>query len=707
MIFDKARIISCQEQAAVFRFRKKATLPPFKKAVLYVCGMGVAQYRINGKKFTDDLFTAPVSDYAKTMWVNKYDVSSYVHAGENIFFVALGNGFINEGICSSWHFDTSDKRDEKQFFFLLVLDGKIALSSDETWLCSADPFTTYCEYRSGEYVDYNFFEENESLFDYDDSAWHNAVYRDRFTAAKRKLCRCEPIREDKILQPIAEYRTKDGSTVFDFGSNVAGYIRLRYTGEKGEILTIRYAEDFNGDDIDLHGMNKFYPRSPLQTDQIVCSGKTFDFSPRFTYKGFRYVKISGNRCPVTDISSVELRQQVKRAATFSSNNELLNKLYEMAIHSTYANMFYSLTDCPTREKLGWTNDAAVSLEHVFLNFKAKKFLQKWYEDIADTQREDGAICAIAPTFSDFGYDCGPVADICFFTLPSAFEKYYGDDSLIRKHYEKIAKYYDYMTTQHIFTPNIDFWVYDWDGTTSLPTDKKYIEYFLAREMQNALIHFAEISGDESGKARFVREREETTEKLRAFTDGKKSLQNTVFAVATLFAADLGDKKTLMAQMKDIFAAENGNPKIGALGLKYFFDMCFAAGETQFAVDWLTNENATFAPMAKKGDTLWECQDFSPNRYSISMNHHMYSAYCTILIKGVLGLYTEDGKTLRFSPVRCAQVDKVQGGAFIRGKKVTASIDWKKGTAKIDVPAENIVEFRGDFLKKGKQTLNLL
>ena len=122
-------------------FRKKFIIDDFQAAKLSVCGLGYAYYYINGKKVTEDLFTAPVSEYNKTLWYNEYDVSHLLYKGENTIAVICGNGFFNETIPTRWDVHKAAWRDNPKFILELSLDGKTALTSDETWKCCADSAT--------------------------------------------------------------------------------------------------------------------------------------------------------------------------------------------------------------------------------------------------------------------------------------------------------------------------------------------------------------------------------------------------------------------------------------------------------------------------------------------------------------------------------------------------------------------------------------
>ncbi len=151
-------------------FRRKFTLNgPIESAVVHVCGLGYAYYYLNGEPITKDLFTAPVSDYRKTLWYNTYDVTDKLKSGENIFSVICGNGWYNEYFSTTWKHHLSPWRDNPKFILSLEVNGKTVLTSDNTWKCSPKSAIIYNELRSGEHFDARLWDDNWNTLDFDDS----------------------------------------------------------------------------------------------------------------------------------------------------------------------------------------------------------------------------------------------------------------------------------------------------------------------------------------------------------------------------------------------------------------------------------------------------------------------------------------------------------------------------------------------------------
>ena len=120
-------------------FRKTFFLSETNNAKLSVCGLGYAYYFINGRPVTQDLYTAPVSDYDKILWYNSYDVSHLLKKGKNVIAVIAGNGFFNENFETPWDFHIARWRDNPKFILELSINEKRAVVSDHTWKCTAKP----------------------------------------------------------------------------------------------------------------------------------------------------------------------------------------------------------------------------------------------------------------------------------------------------------------------------------------------------------------------------------------------------------------------------------------------------------------------------------------------------------------------------------------------------------------------------------------
>ncbi|MDF2686852.1 MAG: alpha-rhamnosidase, partial [Clostridia bacterium] len=455
-------------------FRKKFIVKnDFISAKVYVCGLGYGYFYINGKKISEDLFTAPVSDYNKTLWYNSYDVTSILTKGENIAAAILGNGFFNEPFDTPWNHNKASWRDKPKFVFELeitYINEKVIIKSDESWKCSDNSPIIFNQLRNGEYFDSRLYNENWNTLAYDDSAWDFSELDTTPPSGIFRECECEPIREDKEYPALNIIKTDRGSYIFDIGQNISGYIKLKIKQAAGDKITIKYVEQINSDNtLQTNNMENFYPTSIFQTDIFICNGEEFTWSPRFCYHGFRYIELTGlTGEPAYDmVKGVYVHQAVEDISGFDCSNKLLNKLFDIGKKATLCNLFYMPTDCPTREKLGWANDAQASVEQMLTNFNTVKFFKKWMVDIVDSMKEDGAIPGIIPT-GGWGYDwgTGPISSGILFELPYKIYLFTGDSSLLVNNLSNFKKHLKYIVGRADTDRLIGYGLCDWAGPFS-------------------------------------------------------------------------------------------------------------------------------------------------------------------------------------------------------------------------------------------------
>ncbi|MBQ7983095.1 MAG: family 78 glycoside hydrolase catalytic domain, partial [Clostridia bacterium] len=260
-------------------FRRRFTVSgPITSAVVHVCGLGIGYYYLNGTPISEDLFTAPCSDYRKTLWYNSYDVSQLMQPGENVFAVICGNGWYNEYFRTSWDHNIAPWRDNPKFILSLEVNGCTVLSTDNRWKCTEASPIVYNQLRSGEHFDARLYDARWTESDYDDSSWSNAVSDTTPPVGVFRPCLCEPIRADRIYPALTMLDKGDGRYIFDLGQNMSGFIRLCVDARQnaGDELVIRYAEklDENGEMNYFH-MGHHYPETDFAVDRFICSGEPF------------------------------------------------------------------------------------------------------------------------------------------------------------------------------------------------------------------------------------------------------------------------------------------------------------------------------------------------------------------------------------------------------------------------------------------------
>lgn len=703
-------------------FRKKFRLDNVSNARLYVCGLGYGYYYINGKIVTEDKFTAPVSDYQKTLWYNTYDVSELLQEGENIVAVWCGNGWYNEEFQTPWDYDKVAWRDNPKFILRLDVDGETKVVSDESWKCNPDSPIWFNALRSGEYFDARKYDSNWVDIEYDDSLWENAIIDETPPSGIFRECKCEPIREFEVYEPVKIIKTGDKRFLYDMGQNISGYIRLTISGEAGQLLTIRYGEQLLEDmTMPTEHMRQFYPESDFQTDKFICSGKAIAWSPKFTYHGFQYIEIEGLDTPEqAKVESVFVHQAIDKRTEFHCSDEVLNRLFKAGMYSTHSNMFYQITDCPTREKLGWTNDAGGTAEQFLTNFKCERLFEKWLYDIYDAMKENGDLPGTVPT-AGWGYGLGPVADGALFEIPYRIWLHTGNEKPLIESLPYFNKYLDYMQKSEDARGFVGGGLSDWarpgqweeEGPPEVSVD--FLNTLLIRDFCKIAERAAKFAEQPTT---YYQEKADKLKQLAIETyiqeDGRCRI-NKQTAVAMLIYYDVYEQlEPLKMQLKELIEQADFHHDCGMVGIRRLYIALNKCGLQEYAYRIITADGYPGYKTWLDGgaNTLWEVWEESS--LHSSKNHHMYSDFMSWMIKTILGIQQDEAvpsfAKVTIAPYFLKQLDYAEGKCETDAG--TVAVAWKKEQDAIQltihIPKDMEAYYEGVRLPAGQSefTINI-
>lgn len=643
---DKPYIAEYRDRNIAPMFRRNFFLPRFEKAILRVCGLGYGYFWLNGQRVSRDMFCAPVSDYNKTLWVREYDVTLLLQEGANLAAAWCGNGYFNESLITSWQFDKGAWRDNPKFILELIVDETVMLASDDGWKCLPDTAVIFNELRSGEYYDARLYDSDWNMPDYDDSGWQNAVVDTNPPTGKFTLHMWEPAAECGEYPAKTVCKAPDDTYVFDIGQNISGYVRLCFCGESGQILTLRYAECLHEDGtLDVNGMPGHYRVSPFETDIVICDGKPICRTPLFTYHGFRYISIKGltEKPDLSMITGIFVHQHVEALTTFESSDEALNKLFTIGQMATWSNLMYMPTDCPTREKLGWANDAQASTEQMLTNFAMVGFFRKWLVDVCDAMREDGAMPGIIPT-ACWGYDWGngPVSDGVLFEVPWRLYQFTGDPQPLSYAMPYFKRYFRYFLSRADSDGMVDFGLDDWAPPLpeyANPTPIKFINTALYIKMLKIAQTASLLLNSEDDTAVFTAELSRITELFRSrwLNDDGSCSADTQTAVAMTVFLELWNEngiEPLKKQLIRLIERRNYHHACGMVGLRYLYPALDMCGLQSYAYKILTADGYPGYKvwLEKDATTLWETW-----HGETSKNHHMYSSFMCWMMNTIAGI----------------------------------------------------------------------
>ena len=406
--------------------------------------------------------------------------------------------------------------------------------------------------------------------------------------------------------------------------------------------TIRHGERVFADGtFDHRGMDDFpfHHLHDFQTNRVILSGGVDSPLVRFTYHGFRFVEIEGE-CEIIKIKSVFVHQAVDKISEFSCSNGLLNKISRCGDFSVWSNMFYMLTDCPTREKLGWTNDAIASAEHILMNYDSIPFFAKWLQDLFDEEREDGNLPSIVPNGAWNVNSCtGPLCTGFVFKFPWKLYEASGNAEYVKAAYPLMCRHLDWMYAKRDSDGLIGYGLGDWNGGDDEkfrfnPT--KFVDTALIIEFAELTLKSAELCGVKNDRA------QEIYDKLysrffEVFYDKRadRSIVNTQTATAMMiYVKKGGATEGLAAQLRQAVADCDFHHECGMVGLQYLVPVLDDIGASDLMYKILTAKGyPSYSLWMEDGaTTLYEMWNTKK-----SANHHMNSSAVAWFMKKHVGL----------------------------------------------------------------------
>lgn len=704
--FIKANLPFLREQSApVPLFRKKFFLKGKPvSAVLHVAALGCGYFYINGIPVRDHLFTAPVSDYRKTVWYSSYDVTELLQAGENLLAAECGSGYYNESVPSVWDFHKASWRDNPKMIVQLDIDGNTTLVSDASFKCTPDTATVFQELRIGEHYDSRLCLPGWKEPDFDDSAWPYAVVDDTPPSGIFRFCDCEPVRVCQDLAPVSVRKTAEGVYLYDFGINMSGFVRIRVNQPEGDPLVLHYwecSDDEGNIRVSPHEFDYYPEHSELaQKDIFICCGRDFTWSPRFTYHGFRFVQISGLRAPC-EATALFIHQDVKRRSEFCCSDERLNRLFACGIQSTWSNMFYMPTDCPTREKLGWCNDAQSSAEQFMTNFSAERFFTKWLRDIWDSMDSAGALPGIVPT-AGWGYDCGngPVSEGILFEVPYRVWLHTGNTKIMTDSIPYFLRSLSFLDGMEV-NGEIRYGLNDWASYDADAVSAAFVNAALRIHFHTIAILAMELA--EQDTAPLVSRRQQLERCFREkylLPDGRCCVHKQT-AVAMILVLGLSENpQPLQDQLKQLVEEAAFHHDCGMVGIRFLFEALNQCGLQEYAYRILTTGGMpSYVRWLQDGaTTLYEYWNMERSK-----NHHMFSNVLSWLIKTALGL-VDTYKAVVVDPYYFREL------SYVRGRIDDVKVSWQRNagevTLTVQVPEDRTVIYRGEVLPSGTHSYRI-
>ncbi|MBR4748057.1 MAG: family 78 glycoside hydrolase catalytic domain [Abditibacteriota bacterium] len=638
-------------------------------AQMNVCALGYCEIALNGKKLSDHVLDPGFTVYDKRALYVSYDVT-YLLKKENRISVMLGNGFYNSSAPDAWGFQNARWRRLPKFIMLMDVvyaNGKRETFVSDTSFRQHESFVKYQNVRCGELHD---MRERTYSCSYMDSIgdWDRACAVPGFTVPEIDLQKLPPVKKLAKYAPVS-VSGGDKECVVRFAENITGWAKIQMKGKTGRQVTIEFAERNKTEwpmSIPSDETNGHLVRGQFQTLTVILSGGIDTCEPMFSYNGFQYIIIKnlGYLPEASDITAYQVATDLKAVGDFECSEELLNSIHRMAIR-TFRNNYHSIpTDCPHREKNGWTCDGWLASEYGILNFDMQQAYVKWLRDMCDDQYPSGNTSCIVPN-PDWSIRDGSLFDVqwtgAMLVIANRLLGYYEDEAAVRRAYPHMEKYISYASSHlnsYLFGDTVQA-LGDWldvppdkpePGVYCYNTDRMFMNNIFFYRLLQLMTEFTGLVGKD--QTEYIKLAENVREAIngRYLRKDGRYFDDSMTSLAMAICFDLPPKEmrelTEKALVEDI-ERHDRHLNCGITGTRYLFDALSKIGRDDLAVAILkqTDYPSYGFMIQNRATTLWE--DWWGGS---SLSHPMLGSVDAWLYKRIGGLdYRSGHLTVRIPP----------------------------------------------------------
>ena len=728
-------LVNKKKRYPVDCFKKEFSAHNVAKARLYITACGLYEALVNSKHVGNFVLAPGHTDYTKRIQLQTYDITELLENGENVITVELADGWYR-GSCGAWGLRNQYGTQTKLYAQLEITDksgNKAVIGTDKTWAWSNDGAIRFADNKDGEIIE----------------AWREPSYGG---FANETKCDVTPVSSNNV--PVTEHErfsvqkvitTPGGAKVLDFGQNIAGYIVFSVNAKKGQKIKLRFGEMFdeNGEftQKNFQCANKKRTRvTPRQQIEYYCKGGLNEYKTKFAIFGFQYVLIESDvEWKPEDFTAVAVYSDMEETLSFDSSNELLNRLVEATRWSAKNNHADVPTDCPTRERHGWTGDAQIFCNTASYLFNFAPFARKYVSDMIDGQRKNGKFRQITPKggidfYMDFMDGSAGWSDAGVL-IPYRIYKRYGDQKILENSYDAMKKYADFkIKTLGKWYPtaiktgidrNYKKYISNYGqsyGEWAEPTEvhitgfrdfacphpeetTAYIVYML-----ETMAEIAGVLGKQDDKKRFSEYAEKAKTgygKLIECPEFTLDTDRQAKLVRPLYMGLLDEKQTEFAKKRLITALERYDWRLGTGFLSTPFILYVLEKiDVEYAYRLLENEQMPgwlFMPKMN-ANTIWESWEGTQAQGGIaSLDHYSKGAVLEWVVSEMCGIQVSGENEFTIAPKA--------GGHFTFAKCEYQSVygkvksDWRRENGKtvytISVPANTTAKV---ILPDGEKTL---
>ncbi|WP_320163670.1 family 78 glycoside hydrolase catalytic domain [uncultured Trichococcus sp.] len=658
-------------------FRKEFELKQLPtEALIYMSARGIYEVWINNHKVSS-LFAPGYTSYQKHIDYQVASVTNYLNVGKNVIGLVLADGWYTGkieyiGVGQQYGTENAIISELK----LNYSDGsESSIITDDSFKWTDQGPQKYADLYVGEY--YKQADELQNWLEagFDDSRWEKPVIK-KYGYSELKLQTTPEIIESRTIRPTI-IRTPEGELVLDAGEVIVGYTSFNnILLAKNTVVSLEHSEtlDENGNFLqNILGQNK-------EQKDYYESGQdgAHSWKASLTFHGFRYVKIEGTMdCDPEHYLIHVIVTPMKRTGFFRTSDERLNKLQENIVRSQEGNMISIPTDCPQRERTGWTGDMQVYAPTACYEMDVEQFLRHWLEDMKIEQHEDGQIPQVIPCPPSHDYMKPDGEDAvntagwsdAAIIVPWRLYEFYGDVKILAACYDMMFRYmksvenrlsllpenYNEMTPERQayqkYLWNTDFQFGDW----LMPSVGQESASITGNEVATLMVVMttdlmSKICGV-VGKLKEQKYYRELNQKVKAAyvqeymnPDGTMTSDYQgvyILALATETVPENLKKKSI-ARLKELIAKNGDCLDTGFLSVPYLLPILQELGELELAHRLLFQDKCpSWLYEIKMGaTTIWEVWDaYSENGVpkADSMNHFAFGCVGEYLFRTILGI----------------------------------------------------------------------
>lgn len=719
--------VSKKEKYPVDCFKKEFEVKDTKGALLYITCLGIYEAYLNGVKVGNAILAPGSTDPRKRIQYDTYDVSSLLKEGHNELVILLSDGWYR-GSIGAKGFTYVFGKYTQVLAQLEVSDQKIV--TDESWSWSNDGPIVFADLKDGEIVDYN-----------KTPSFKGKV---RIGSYVKEISSSNNTHVVVISRnkPVKKYKSKTGKVIYEFKNNVAGNIALKLKGKAGSKIHLMLGEMLDeNEDVTLKNVQciRKGKKTPLQEVVVTLKDGVNEYESKFFYGGFKYASILENDgVEVLEIEQLALSTEMDRVSTFECSNELVNIFYDNTVRSCRSNFVDIPTDCPTRERMGWTGDSQIIFDTASYLFDCHAFFRKHVKDIYDRQDKNGRLPQIAPySAEDWFMDVmnGSVgwADAGIL-IPYRMYLQHGDINILKNNYDDMVRYAKFMIKRcggargiyaiyakplHLSKENKKYGVNNGQsyGEWAEPNDVKAFVWTDFAEphpeesmaytywMMDLMVKISNLVGRNENNALFEEYRDgverayqELVTKPRHTLDTDRQCKQ----VRPLYLNLLNDEQTKFAKERLIKALDNYGWRLGTGFLSTPFILYVLEKiDPNYAYKLLLNEKMPgWLYMAKENTgTIWEGWEGPKAQQGISsLNHYSKGAMVEWLYKSMLGIKVKGENSFEISPVIGEGVDYAKGSYNSLYGEV--SVNWKKQKEEVSFVINVPVNTKATFIYGG-------